>query len=434
MVSKQLFAYVDARLKQIKGNNRPFGGMSVLAVGDFYQLPPVRQSKPLCVHDPSEIDLWQEHFQMITLTEIMRQKDDVAFAEMLNRIRVKEKDEELSESDRELLTQAITKPELCSTDVLHIFPTNKLVEDHNSATLSRLFSDIITIDADDFQKDSRSERMTRQDKPSKGGRNDLPDTLKLAEGARVMLTRNIDIQKGLVNGAFGTLMKVITSETNQRITKLGLRMDSQTAGRRSGPAGSDDLVYVERAEDTVKQKGVVRRQFPVKLAFSCTVHKTQGLTTHAAVVSLKKIFEAGMAYVALSRVTSLSGLYLLDLDEKKIYANPEVTAAIQTMRQASVDDMMPLLPLRETVSRPDTLTVVHHNTEGLPSHIDDIKRHHELCLADVLCLTESHLQGSFVADTLQLDGFTLYKRNRHVSYTNLPQMASRCGGGVAVYF
>ncbi|XP_041863940.1 ATP-dependent DNA helicase PIF1-like isoform X2 [Melanotaenia boesemani] len=433
MVSKQLFAYVDARLKQIKGNNRPFGGMSVLAVGDFYQLPPVRQSKPLCVHDPSEIDLWQEHFQMITLTEIMRQKDDVAFAEMLNRIRVKEKDEELSESDRELLTQAITKPELCSTDVLHIFPTNKLVEDHNSATLSRLFSDIITIDADDFQKDSRSERMTRQDKPSKGGRNDLPDTLKLAEGARVMLTRNIDIQKGLVNGAFGTLMKVITSETNQRITKLGLRMDSQTAGRRSGPAGSDDLVYVERAEDTVKQKGVVRRQFPVKLAFSCTVHKTQGLTTHAAVVSLKKIFEAGMAYVALSRVTSLSGLYLLDLDEKKIYANPEVTAAIQTMRQASVDDMMPLLPLRETVSRPDTLTVVHHNTEGLPSHIDDIKRHHELCLADVLCLTESHLQGSFVADTLQLDGFTLYKRNRHVSYTNLPQMASRCGGGVAVY-
>ena len=85
MVSKPLFAYVDVRLKQIKGSQRPFGGMSVIAVGDFYQLPPVRQAKPLCVHDPLQIDLWQEHFQMITLTEIMRQKDDVAFAEMLNR-------------------------------------------------------------------------------------------------------------------------------------------------------------------------------------------------------------------------------------------------------------------------------------------------------------------------------------------------------------
>ncbi|KAF7642557.1 hypothetical protein LDENG_00255870 [Lucifuga dentata] len=75
MVSKPLFAYVDARLKQIKGIQRPFGGLSVLAVGDYYQLPPVRQSKPLCVHEPDVIDLWQEHFHMITLTEIMHQKD-----------------------------------------------------------------------------------------------------------------------------------------------------------------------------------------------------------------------------------------------------------------------------------------------------------------------------------------------------------------------
>nr|XP_024656105.1 ATP-dependent DNA helicase PIF1-like isoform X2 [Maylandia zebra] len=112
---------------------------------------------------------------------------------------------------------------------------------------------------------------------------------------------------------------------------------------RSANAASDDLVYIERAEESLKFKGAVRRQFPVKLAFACTIHKTQGLTTQTAVVSMKNIFEPGMAYVALSRVTSLSGLYLQDLDEKKIYANPEVTAALQTMRQASVEEMMPLL-------------------------------------------------------------------------------------------
>uniref|UniRef100_A0A669E594 ATP-dependent DNA helicase n=1 Tax=Oreochromis niloticus TaxID=8128 RepID=A0A669E594_ORENI len=435
MVSKPLFAYVDARLKQIKGTQRPFGGMSVLAVGDFYQLPPVRQSKPLCVYDPEQIDLWQEHFQMITLTEIMRQKDDVAFAEMLNRIRVKEKTDELSQCDRDLLSQAVTAPEECPIEVLHIYATNKNVESHNTDTLKKLHSNIIIINADDFQKDKRTGRMARRDKPFTGGRNDLPDTLNVAEGARVMLTRNLDTLNGLVNGAFGILIKVVRSENDGHIIKLGLRMDNRQPMRhnRSANAASDDLVYIERAEESLKFKGAVRRQFPVKLAFACTIHKTQGLTTQTAVVSMKNIFEPGMAYVALSRVTSLSGLYLQDLDENKIYANPEVTAALQTMRQASVEEMMPLLQVRETASRPDTLTLIHHNTEGLPSHISDIKSHHEMCLADVLCLTESHLQGSFVADSLHLDGYTMFKRNRHVSYTNFPHMASRSGGGVVVY-
>ncbi|XP_038135176.1 uncharacterized protein LOC119779572 [Cyprinodon tularosa] len=254
MVSKPLFAYVDARLKQIKGNQRPFGGMSVLAVGDFFQLPPVRQSKPLCVHDPTDIDLWQEHFQMVTLTEIMRQKDDVVFAEMLNRIRVKEKTDELSQADRDLLSQRITEPALCPTEVLHIFPTNKLVDEHNSATLALLHSNIITIDADDFQKDPRTGRMVRREKPCKGGRNDLADTLKLAESSRVMLTRNIDVQNGLVNGAFGTLTSFVTSEGDQSISKLGLTMDHQKGVTRnqSGPAETANLVYVERAEENLK--------------------------------------------------------------------------------------------------------------------------------------------------------------------------------------
>uniref|UniRef100_A0AAZ1XLP7 ATP-dependent DNA helicase n=1 Tax=Oreochromis aureus TaxID=47969 RepID=A0AAZ1XLP7_OREAU len=343
MVSKPLFAYVDARLKQIKGTQRPFGGMSVLAVGDFYQLPPVRQSKPLCVYDPEQIDLWQEHFQMITLTEIMRQKDDVAFAEMLNRIRVKEKTDELSQCDRDLLSQAVTAPEECPIEVLHIYATNKNVESHNTDTLKKLHSNIIIITADDFQKDKRTGRMAGRDKPFTGGRNDLPDTLNVAEGARVMLTRNLDTLNGLVNGAFGILIKVVRSENDGHIIKLGLRMDNRQPMRhnRSANAASDDLVYIERAEESLKFKGAVRRQFPVKLAFACTIHKTQGLTTQTAVVSMKNIFEPGMAYVALSRVTSLSGLYLQDLDEKKIYANPETVFIWTATPCSNATDMCP---------------------------------------------------------------------------------------------
>ncbi|KAL3983641.1 sodium/potassium-transporting ATPase subunit beta [Sarotherodon galilaeus] len=305
----------DARLKQIKGTRRPFGGMSVIAVGDFYQLPPVRQSKPLCVHDPSEIDLWREHFQMITLTEIMLQKDDVVFAEMLNRIRVKGKLDELCEADRDLLSQAITEPALCPTDALHIFATNKEVDAHNSSTLALLHTHIIDIHADDYRKDPRTGRMALQDRPLKGGKNELPDTLKVAEGARVMLTRNIDIQNGLVNGAFGKLLRVVYSENDQHIIKLGLKMDIETSGKNNRTP-ADNMVYIERAEENLKQKGV-------------------------------SIFEPGMAYVAVSRVTSLSGLYLLDMEEKKIFTNPEITAALENMRQANLDDMMPLLHIFE---------------------------------------------------------------------------------------
>ena len=75
-----------------------------------------------------------------------------------------------------------------------------------------------------------------------------------------------------------------------------------------------------------------------------------------------------------------------------------------------------------------------HNREGLTSPcVNDIKSHHELCLADVLCPTETHLQGSLVAESLRLEGYGMFKRSRHLSYTNLPQMANGGGGGVAVY-
>lgn len=72
----------------------------------------------------------------------------------------------------------------------------------------------------------------------------------------------------------------------------------------------------------------MHRQFSIKLAFACTTHKAQGMTTSASAVSLKHIFEHWMAYVALSRVTSLSGLYILGMDEGKIYANPEIKTAL----------------------------------------------------------------------------------------------------------
>ena len=440
MVSKQLFAYVHWRFQQIKGNRKPFGGMSVLAVGDFYQLPPLGRAKPLCICEDDVLDLWRD-FQMVNLTEIMRQKDDRTFAELLNRIRTKRRTDPLSDDDRALLAQAVAETNDCPADALHIFATNKEVDAHNSATVAVLNLQVEDIRAEDYKKDPRTGRMVVMDHIIKGNRRDLPDNIQAACGARVMVIRNLDIEDGMVNGTFGTIANIVmTSETDRPrpVTLIGLELDNPTAGQKlrkkiRGP--TDNLVYVEKFEENTSIRGVVRRQFPMKLAFGCTAHKVQGMTMKSAVVCLKRVFEHGMAYVALSRTTSLQGLKIINFDEKKIYADPSITAAMDNMSHASFQSTRPLMHFVKSADHTagETLTIVHHNVEGLPSHVDDLKCHHEFRLADVLCVTETHLTGSFVPPKFHLEGYDMFARNRHVSYANRVDMATKDGGGVAIY-
>ena len=96
MVNARVLAFIHGRLKQIKqvkasDRHAIFGGVCILAVGDFYQLPPVK-AKPLCVPDMTlGTASWSENFEVVYLDEIMRQKDDFAFANLLNKLRTKKK-------------------------------------------------------------------------------------------------------------------------------------------------------------------------------------------------------------------------------------------------------------------------------------------------------------------------------------------------------
>lgn len=235
MVSKQLFAYVNWRLQQIKRNQKPFGGMSVLVVGYFQQLSPPGKAKPLCVYEDHVQDFWKENFQMITLTQIMRQRDDLAYAELLNRLRVKQRHESLADADRCMLESVIrTSSEESPTDALHIYATNKEVDNHNTAAISSCFSDIITSDADDYRKDPCTGQMKRKATPFKGDKGDLNDKLQIVIGARVMLTRNVDVEDGLVNGTFGKVAE-ITIQTRDGVPFvqiIGLNLDNASAGQK----------------------------------------------------------------------------------------------------------------------------------------------------------------------------------------------------------
>ncbi|KAF4078332.1 hypothetical protein AMELA_G00198050 [Ameiurus melas] len=146
-----------------------------------------------------------------------------------------------------------------------------------------------------------------------------------------MVTRNLDVEDGVVNGCFGKIANIVTKTKDgiAIIQMLGLQLDNPNAGRKRSirVQAEDNLVYFERSEENLR-KGAVCRQFSIKLAYACTAHKVQGMSMQNAAVSLK-IFEPGID-VPRSRTTSLRALHITDFSEKKIYADPAVTASLRT--------------------------------------------------------------------------------------------------------
>ena len=165
MVDKKLLTYIHGRLRQIKQTRdfTPFGNVSILAFGDFYQLPPVK-GKPLFTNDCC-FDLWNDSFKLVTLDEIMRQKEDKQFAELLNRCRIREKKEPLIDMDRHLLQSRESDEKV---EALHIFPTNAQVNEFNAQALAALCSndelELTVIKAEDCIKDKQLKGTNKQNK------------------------------------------------------------------------------------------------------------------------------------------------------------------------------------------------------------------------------------------------------------------------------
>ena len=159
----------------------------------------------------------------------------------------------------------------------------------------------------------------------------LQAELTVAVGARVMLRRNIDTKHGLVNGAIGTIVAI----TSQRIT---VKFDHII-----------EPYPVERVKSKfmlMKSFFIYRKQFPLILAYAVTIHKCQGLSLNCAIIDLSnKVFSPGMAYVALSRVRSLDGLYLTDFDPSSIMVSNSCLEEINRLRSIYRKD----LPLYEII-------------------------------------------------------------------------------------
>ncbi len=297
---------VDMVLKHIKKSEAPFGGMQLILCGDFFQLPPVSRFGERDVLFAFESEAWgKAKISVCYLEENFRHNDDPV-AGILNEIR----SGEVSDGARETLKERY-KASSVTTEELGVEPT-------------RLFTHNIDVDRVNDVELSKVESNECVYEMSAKGKKHLveglkksclaPDALRLRKGARVMCVKN-NPEKGYVNGTLGV------------VVSCGFDVDPiiRTAGSTEYPEGR--LITIDRAIWVIDDKGkslAEIHQYPLRLAWAITVHKSQGMSLDAVEVDLSKCFEPGMGYVALSRVRSLAGLSILGMNESAFAIHPDV--------------------------------------------------------------------------------------------------------------
>ena len=310
MLTKDLLEKLDDIGRRMRRCDKPFGGLQLLLVGDFCQLPPVKE-----LVFAFESERWSTIVpKVIELVEVQRQKDPV-FQEILREARkgVLSKESEALLRGRMGLDWRGHKirPTL-------LFPKNAEVDLINDANLKALKGPLRTLEAGITYADLKTAAKTNT-KSEEFKRcvcaldrdSSYKERLVLAEGAQVMLITNLDIGSGLVNGSRGVVVGFQEKDGAPLVEFLN--------GSR--------IPVSQHKWEIPGYPGVFRTQYPLRLAWACTIHKAQGATLDSALIDIGlNTFEYGQAYVALSRVKSLESLYIHDLNPKAFLLNPKVAA------------------------------------------------------------------------------------------------------------
>lgn len=290
MAKGDLLDKVSEILKVIRYSDAPWGGVQLCLSSDFLQLPPIfkgDETQELAF----QCAAWREaKIKTIVLKEQMRQRNDDTLLKVLNDLRMGETD------SLHLLDARIGAafPD-DGIEAVRIFCRNADVDDYNRDRLAALPGETKTYHARDTGLPYHTEAFNKN--------CPAPQVLELKVGACVRLCSNLDVEAGLVNGSVGTV-------------------------KAFGPGGVTvqfigQKVTVEHAEWSIKEQEAAlngeirfktvatRRQIPLRLSWAATVHRSQGQTLDRAIVDVADAFDAGMAYVALSRVRDLESLSIV---------------------------------------------------------------------------------------------------------------------------
>lgn len=314
---------INSICQEVKDSSQPFGGMQVVLVGDFFQLPPVTKrvvnefSQENIFNEDGKVPrfaydspIWQEvEFLTCYITEQYRQ-DDTDLVSVLSKIRTNNFDGIALSHIQKRKIDPLNLPEFAPKLYSHNIDVDR-VNDLMLAKIpgeSKLFM-MVSMGHDALVNVMKKGCLS-------------PENLYLKIGASVMFTKN-NPKDGFVNGTLGVVVG-FDSET-------GLPTIEIRNGRK---------IEVGLAEWTVEEDGKIKgrlSQLPLRLAWAITVHKSQGISLDEAVIDLSRVFEYGQGYVAISRVKRLSGVYILGWNEMAFQVDPEVLKKDIEFRDFSID-------------------------------------------------------------------------------------------------
>jgi len=281
MLPGRILDYLDFHFRQIRGDSRPFGGIQLIVVGDFLQLPPVAKDGK---YDWAFLARsWSTaNFRNAYLTTIHRQ-DEPLFIEALNNFR----EGRISRAVADTLTKRVKM--FVDRRVVRLMTHNAQVDKWNSYQIGEIESPENIYEAEFSGPEHETDFLAKN--------SITPVALTLKEGARVMVTSNLTDEAGqleAVNGQCGTVVAMGYGE----VTVL---LD----GGRHIDVSCREWTFDPQREDSGTMK-----QIPLRPAYALTIHKSQGLTLDRAHIDIRAAREPGQAYVALSRLRNLAGLYL----------------------------------------------------------------------------------------------------------------------------
>ena len=321
MVRCDVMDMVDLTLQHYKGNKKPFGGIQVILFGDLFQLPPVvgdDEDKEL-LYSYYEKDnsfffssdvIRKNPFPVLELSKVYRQQDQ-KFVKILNHIR----EGVYLESDRNEINMRLKIGYEPSEDdsAVYLRTINWKVGRYNYSKLRKLSNELYIFNA--IKKGNFPKNLYPTDDP-----------LKLKVGARVMLLRNDNDGLRYVNGTLGFITS-INSKYIRVLTDEGEAITVEQA-----------LWKLYKYEWDEKKKSIIPveyasfKQFPLKMAWAVTIHKSQGMTFDKVIVDAHNSFDSGQVYVALSRCRTLDGITLTSkISKNDIKINPKVIEYMESV-------------------------------------------------------------------------------------------------------